>query len=49
MHVVQNYDNDIMGGLAVADPPKSQIHFFLVGEIGGCRSYILLWLKWSAL
>jgi hypothetical protein len=42
MHVVQNYNNDILEGLAITDLPKSYILYFLVEKIGGCRSYFFL-------
>jgi hypothetical protein len=43
--MVQNYDGDILEGLAVADPPKLKTHCFLVGGIDGCRFYFLLNLQ----
>jgi hypothetical protein len=49
--MVQNCDNDILEGLATANPSKPKIHCFLVGGTGGYKFYFLLnlQLKWNAL
>jgi hypothetical protein len=43
--MVLYYDNDILEGLAVADPPEPLTYYFLIEGIGGCRSYFLLNLQ----
>jgi hypothetical protein len=44
--MVQNCDNDILEGLAIANPPcKPKIHCFLVGGTGGYTFYFLLNLQ----
>jgi hypothetical protein len=40
--MVKNYDNDILEGLAVANPIKPKIHCFLVEGTGGYRFYFFL-------
>ena len=50
--MIQNCDNDILEGLAVAEtPPQTLNPLFLVGGIGSCRFYFLLnlQLKWNIL
>jgi hypothetical protein len=43
--MVQSCDNDILEGLAIANPFKPKIHCFLVGGIGGYSFYFLLNLQ----
>jgi hypothetical protein len=43
--MVQSCDNDILEGLATANPFKPKIHCFLVGGIGGYSFYFLLNLQ----
>jgi hypothetical protein len=43
--MVQSCDNDILEGLAVANPLKPKIHCFLVGRTGGYSFYFLLNLQ----
>jgi hypothetical protein len=41
--MVQNWDNDILEGLVIADPrPKPKMYCFLVEGTGGYRFYFLL-------